>query len=76
MLSVIIFVCYIGITPQNCDRSNAVDVFNAEPQTNSAMCGLIGQTTIAASAFGFSDNNFYVKIQCPRIKPLGKEPIG
>ena len=55
MLTAIVFVCSLAITPElaSCDRDNAVDVIRVpERFGNAATCFLHAQAYLAETAFG------------------------
>jgi hypothetical protein len=54
MLTAIILVCSIAVTPElsDCKRSNAVHVLQLPEQANPVMCMMHGQAYLAATVLG------------------------
>ena len=73
MLTALVLVCSIAITPElrDCDRSNAVDVLQVpEAFGNPVMCMMRGQAFLAGTAIGRdlrADER--VKVLCIRAAP-------
>src|SRR5262249_34191961 len=65
MFKVLILVCAMGIAPQDCERSNAIDVIVGPAAANELACGFSGQAYLAGTALVPTDGN-YVKVQCTR----------
>jgi hypothetical protein len=73
MFEVLILVCTIGIAPQDCERSNAIDVIVGPAAANALACGFSGQAYLAGTALTPNDGN-YVKIQCTRAASADRAP--
>jgi len=65
MFKVLILVCSIGLAPQDCGRSNAIDVIVGPTASNELVCGLSGQAYVAGTAIAPTEGS-YLKIQCMR----------
>ena len=71
MLTVLVLVCSVSVTPdylQNCDRNNAVQVMQLpEHIASPAMCAMRGQAYIAGTTIGQAlAQDERVKILCIR----------
>ena len=65
MFKVLILVCAMNLAPQDCERSNAIDVIVGPTASNELTCGFSAQAYIAGTALAPTDGN-YLKIQCMR----------
>ena len=65
MFKVLILVCAMNLTPQDCERGNAIDVIVGPTASNELTCGFSAQAYIASTALAPTDGN-YLKIQCMR----------
>ena len=71
MLTVLVLVCSVSVTPdylQNCDRNNAVQVMQLPEQIASpSMCAMRGQAYLAGTTLGQElAENERVKVLCIR----------
>ena len=64
--AIIVFICALGTDPSVCDEHTAIDRIFAGKVTNSAMCGLMGQTTTGMTAIAPRPGKEYEKIVCRR----------
>jgi len=64
--SILILVCSMSLDHAACQPDTAIDVVQGPKVQNELMCGLFGQTTIAATAVAPRAGEEYVKIVCRR----------
>ena len=62
--AVIILICSANLVHSDCQPNTALDVIRGPNVANELMCGLMGQTTIAATAISPRESQEYVKILC------------
>ena len=74
MLKTIVLVCLASVDPSACTVKTAIDVVRAPSTSNGAMCGLFGQTGLAATAIRPEVGKSYFKIICARDRGLGTNP--
>lgn len=67
MFKVLILVCSVQISPQDCQTDNAVDVIQGPDASNEITCAFTGQAYIAETALGTGlGRDHYVKVTCIR----------
>lgn len=66
MFQIIILICAIGLTPADCQKETAIDVFRGPVASNEVMWGLHGQAFIAQTSLARHSSGEYVKIRCER----------
>jgi len=65
MFKVLILVCSMNLTPQDCEIKNAIHVIAGPLVSNELSCCLSGRAFVASTAVAPTDGE-YVKIQCKR----------
>lgn len=73
MLSALVLICSLAITPNlaDCTRSNAVNVMRVPEETgNPATCFMHGQAYLAETSIGRDlHDNERIKVMCARVAP-------
>ena len=64
--AVLILICSANLRHSECQLNTALDVIRGPAVANELMCGLMGQSTIAATAISPREGQEYVKILCLR----------
>ena len=67
MFKVLILVCPVTLSPNECRADTAVAVIDGPESPNEAMCGLHGQAYIADTAIAARHKDEYVKVTCSRF---------
>jgi hypothetical protein len=62
--AVVILICSANLGHSDCQPNTALDVIRGPNVANELMCGLMGQTTIAATAISPRESREYLKILC------------
>jgi hypothetical protein len=65
---ILILICSMAVDHEACQPDTAVDVVQGPKVQNEIMCGLLGQTTLAATALAPRPDLEYMKIVCQRTK--------
>jgi hypothetical protein len=66
MFKVLILVCSVALTPDECQADTAVAVIDGPEAPNEVMCGLNGQAYLAGTAMASKQEDEYVKVTCSR----------
>lgn len=66
MFKVLILVCSVSLSPQDCRPDNATAVINGPEAQNELMCGLNGQAYLAGTAIAGKRDDEYIKVRCAR----------
>lgn len=66
--TIFILICSMAVDHDACQPNTAVDIVQGPHVQNEIMCGLLGQTTIAATALAPRPDMEYMKIVCKRTK--------
>ena len=73
---VYIAVCLVGMTPKDCNHSNAVDWIAApEPQQGLAACMIHGQQYVSQARL-IIPGKTYPKVYCQPPSNIGKANVG
>lgn len=77
MFKVLILVCSMGIAPQDCQPSNALQVIDGPPVKNELGCGFLPQAYFAGSALApeLEGKPYYLKTRCQRTT-IGQGNVG
>lgn len=67
MFKVLILVCSVTLSPNECQADTAVAVIDGPESPNEAMCGLHGQAYLAGTALAEKHKDEYVKVICSRF---------
>lgn len=67
--TILILVCAMSLDHAACQPETALDVVQGPKVENQLMCGMLGQTTLAATAIAPRSGEEYLKIMCTRTKP-------
>ena len=68
MLQIVILICSASLPPADCQRETALDIISGPRVASVGSCGLIGQTTVAATALIGRAAGDYVKISCEPVR--------
>ncbi|MGB0087247.1 MAG: hypothetical protein WBP94_17970 [Rhodomicrobiaceae bacterium] len=66
MFQVLILICAAGVSPPDCQKDTALDVFRGPVVSNEVMCGLHGQAYLAETSLAARGPGEYMKIKCLR----------
>lgn len=66
MFKVLILICSLSLSPDQCQTDTAVTVITGPEASNLAMCGLHGQAYLANTALAEKHEGEYVKVTCSR----------
>lgn len=66
MFKVLILVCSVALSPDQCQADTAVAVIDGPEAPNEVMCGLNGQAYLANTALAERREGEYVKVTCSR----------
>ena len=66
MFKVLILVCSVALSPDECQADTAVAVIDGPEAPNEVMCGLNGQAYLANTALAERREDEYVKVTCSR----------
>lgn len=66
MFEVLILVCSVALSPDECQADTAVAVIDGPASPNEVMCGLHGQAYLASTAIAPRHEDEYVKVTCSR----------
>ena len=64
--TILILVCSMSMDHAACQPDTALDVVQGPKVENQLMCGMLGQTTLAATAIAPRPGEEYLKIMCTR----------
>jgi hypothetical protein len=67
MFQVLVLVCSTSLSPSDCQKTTALDVFLGPKVPNEMICGFHGQAFLAQTSLGTRGPNEYVKIRCTRL---------
>ena len=64
MLSVVILICSLSISPHDCNDSNAREVVSGGEARTIAACTIIAQQTLTRVSVSPAPGREYIKVQC------------